>query len=159
MNRFNDEIRVIPWPVWVLAFCLAGGIFAFLAKTAFPAGEMQDWPALGRFAFLGALPVVLFTWVLLIGYIYGDAKRRKMRYVMWTLLAIFIPNAIGVVLYFILREPSKQACPKCGTPVPAGSLYCPGCGTPMTRVCPQCGRSVEPGWSHCTQCGNRLAAA
>ncbi len=34
-------------------------------------------------------------YVLLIGFVYVDAKRRGMRYVMWTLLAIFIPNTLS----------------------------------------------------------------
>ena len=51
------------------------------------------------------LPMFLAGYTLLIGYIYGDARRRGMRYVMWTLLAIFLFNGIGIILYFILREP------------------------------------------------------
>ncbi len=51
----------------------------------------------------------LFVLVLLIGYVYADAKRRGMRYVMWTLLAIFIPNAIGIILYFVMRDPLLAA--------------------------------------------------
>jgi len=159
MNRFRDEIRVIPWLAWVLAICLAGGVITFLTKVMLPSGEMESWPALGMFAFMMVMPVILFTWTLLIGYVWGDARRRGMRHVMWTLLAIFIPNAIGVVLYFILRESPKNRCPKCGTGVPSGSVYCPGCGTALMSLCPQCGRAVEPGWSHCTQCGSNLKAA
>ena len=30
---------------------------------------------------------------------------------LWTLLAIFIPNAIGIILYFILRDPVPVPCP------------------------------------------------
>jgi hypothetical protein len=158
MNRFRDEIRVIPWQGWVLAICAAGAVVAFLARLAFPR-DMPDWPALGRFTLLMVMPVFLFTWVLLIGYVWGDARRRGMRHVMWTLLAIFIPNAIGVVLYFILRESHKKPCPKCGASVPPASVYCPVCGTALVSLCPQCGRPVEPGWSHCTQCGGQLKAA
>lgn len=159
MNCLTDEIKVIPWLAWVLAICVGGAVMAFLVTMAFPVGEMQNWPALGRFAFLMVMPVLLFTWTLLIGYVWGDARRRGMRHVMWTLLAVFIPNAIGVVLYFILRESPKNRCPKCVTGVPPGSLYCPGCGTALVSMCPQCGRAVEAGWSHCTQCGSNLKAA
>jgi hypothetical protein len=61
------------------------------------------------------LPMILAGYTLLIGYIYGDARRRGMRYVMWTLLAIFLFNGIGVILYFILREPLQVYCSRCGT--------------------------------------------
>jgi hypothetical protein len=156
MNRFSEELKVIPWTVWALAVGVTGALIVFLT-VAFPVSEMPGWP--GRVLFLGVMPLVLATWVLLIGYVYGDARRRGMRYIMWTLLAIFIPNAIGVVLYFIMREPAKTVCPKCGGAVPANSTYCPSCGAALVELCPQCGRPVEPGWSHCTQCGSRLKAA
>jgi hypothetical protein len=155
MNRFSDEIRVIPWHSWLVSIVAAGGLAIFLTRV-FPGDEGPGWPGL---AFLLVMPVIFFTWFLLIGYVYGDAKRRGMRYVMWTLLAIFVPNAIGVVLYFIMREPAKVPCPKCGSAVPGGSTFCPACGAPLAAICPQCGRAVEPGWAHCTKCGNRLKAA
>lgn len=32
--------------------------------------------------------LVVVVWVALIGYIYGDAKRREMRYVLWMASAL-----------------------------------------------------------------------
>jgi len=64
-------------------------------------------------------------WTLVLGYVYGDARRRGMRYGLWTLLAVFIPNGIGVVLYFILREPMPSYCAKCGSPAKQGHAFCP----------------------------------
>jgi hypothetical protein len=61
------------------------------------------------------IPPFLLVFVLLIGYVNGDARRRGMRYVLWTLLAIFIPNAIGIILYFVLRDPLMRVCQQCGT--------------------------------------------
>ena len=61
----------------------------------------------------------------LLGYVYGDARRRGMRYVMWTLLAFFIPNGIGVILYFILRDPMPTYCSKCGASAKAAHAFCP----------------------------------
>ena len=57
---------------------------------------------------------------------------------LWTLLAIFIPNAIGIILYFILRDPVPVPCPACGTPAKKGQAYCAGCGTAVRAACPQC---------------------
>jgi len=81
-----------------------------------------------------------------------------MRSLMWTLLAIFIPNALGIILYFVLREPMMTPCPHCATLVKHGFAFCPACGTAVGKACPQCKRSVEPGWSHCASCGARLGA-
>jgi predicted amidophosphoribosyltransferase len=93
---------------------------------------------------------------LLAGYVYGDAKRRAMRYVMWTLLAIFIPDGIGIILYFILRSATPKPCPGCSQDVPSGFVFCPHCGTALQATCPNCGRGVERGWANCPHCGTKL---
>jgi len=47
---------------------------------------------------------------LLLGYIYGDAKRRQMPAVPWVIAAFFIPNLIGILLYFLFRGPLPEPC-------------------------------------------------
>ena len=47
------------------------------------------------------------------------------------LLAIFIPNALGIILYFVLREPMMTPCPQCSTLVKPGFAFCPACGTKL----------------------------
>jgi predicted RNA-binding Zn-ribbon protein involved in translation (DUF1610 family) len=115
------------------------------------------WPLAGKLA-ISILPgIPLFVLVLLIGYVYADAKRRGMRYVMWTLLAALIPNAIGIILYFVLREPLLLNCTSCGTQMRPGFAFCPKCGASLAPACPECRRTVEPGWTHCAHCGRALA--
>ena len=53
-------------------------------------------------------------WLLCLGYVYADARRRAMPAVLWVLLAIFIPNLLGFLLYFALRRPLGSPCPNCG---------------------------------------------
>ena len=114
MSRFTKELRVIPEAAWIFAWfayaCITVSLFLLRQRIrSWPncrAGEKR-WPIYG-------FMLVLVAWVVLIGYIYGDAKRRQMRYVMWTLLAIFVPHAIGMILYFILRDPLPKPCPGCG---------------------------------------------
>ena len=101
-------------------------------------------------------PFALAGWTLVVGYVYGDARRRGMRYAMWTLLAIFIPNGIGVILYFILRDPMPSYCSKCGASNKQGHAFCPACGANVLPACPQCQRAGQPGWSHCAWCGAKL---
>jgi RNA polymerase subunit RPABC4/transcription elongation factor Spt4 len=121
--------------------------------------EGRTWPLAGKLA-VSILPgIPLFALALLIGYVHIDAKRRGMRYIMWTLLAIFIPNAIGIILYFILRDPLLVHCSRCGAAVRPGFAFCPNCGAALKPSCPQCRRPVEPGWSHCPNCGASLRAA
>jgi len=94
---------------------------------------------------------------LLYCYIYGDARRRNMNAPLWTVLAIFAPSGIGILLYFLLREPIAACCTKCGTTVQSGFAFCPHCGASMAEAsCPQCHRIPQPGWSHCASCGAKL---
>jgi len=121
--------------------------------------EGRNWPLAGKLA-MSVLPgIPLFVLVLLIGYVFADAKRRGMRYVMWTLLAALIPNAIGIILYFVLRDPLLTNCTSCGAQVRPGFTFCPKCGGALSQACPQCRRAVEPGWTHCAHCGASLRGA
>jgi len=159
MSRLREEMKVIPGAVWVVASGLYVAIVLLLWLVVFPndAGA-RAWPAWGKVLFSAGVPLMLLIWVVFIGYVYGDARRRGMRYVMWTLLAIFIPNAIGIILYFILRDPVQRGCPKCGAAVSPSFPFCPECGTALAQTCPECHSSVEPGWPHCAHCGAHLRA-
>jgi len=157
MSRFREELRVIPRTAWLLAwaiyFCSAALIFIFPMQSD---SNVRAWPVWGKLVFVcGALLVVL-AFILLVGYVYADAKRRKMRYVMWTFLALLIPDGIGIILYFLLRDPLPQPCPSCRAEVTAKFTFCPHCGTALQPTCPQCGRAVEPGWANCPNCGAKL---
>ena len=57
---------------------------------------------------------------------------------MWTLLAIFIPDAIGVILYFILRDPLMKPCPGCSQVLKSGYTSGPHCGMLLLPTCPNC---------------------
>src|SRR5512138_2075692 len=117
MSRFNDEMSIIPRAAWrtavVLCVILPLAICALVFLTRLRGGETGFLPPV---LFVGAfICVALFVYILILGYIAADAKRRGMRPVLWVLLALFIPNAIGIILYFILREPLLTTCAACGT--------------------------------------------
>ena len=90
------------------------------------------------------LPMILAGYALLMGYIYGDARRRGMRYVMWTLLAIFLFNGIGIILYFILREPLQVYCSRCGAGVQPSHAFCRAAG-PVPAGLQACHRTIQAG--------------
>ena len=157
---FTRELRVIPRAARIAAVvCYAAFAiclyFLIIPTDVGPQG-MATWPLAGRLAFSLLIPLVLLGIIALWGYICGDAKRRGMRYVMWTLLAIFVPYAIGIILYFILRDPLPAECPSCRTLVLAKFAFCPHCGTTLRPSCPQCGKTLESGWVNCGYCGTRL---
>jgi hypothetical protein len=152
--RFRDEFRIIaPWVKGLAVFC-------FLAFQALPiAIHFTDHypptvPALVAIGLLGGLAVAAV--VLLFGYINRDAKRRGMNATLWTLLAIFVPYLIGVIIYFIVREPRPFDCPQCGATVSARFNYCPSCKHNLRPSCPQCKREVRLGDKFCPNCAFEL---
>ena len=160
MNQLRQDLKVIPLGAWIIALLVYGGFIFLISPWLIPRDpELSPWPTLLQVVFWFGIPMMLAILVLLIGYVYVDAKRRGMRYVLWTLLAIFIPNAIGIVLYFILRDPLPQSCPKCGALVPLRFSPCPACGTALAHTCPDCRRRVESEWLHCAHCGASLTPA
>jgi hypothetical protein len=161
MSHFSEELKVIPKPARIVA-----GLIYLACVTAFTLLFMfshdqglQSTPKAAKILLVFGPGVVLAIYVLLIGYVNGDAKRRGMRYVMWTLLAIFIPNSIGIILYFILRDPLLKPCPRCSQIGRPGFTFCAHCGASLLPTCPNCGKSVELGWSNCPQCGTKLPGA
>jgi hypothetical protein len=68
------------------------------------------------------------AYVLLAGYVYADASRRGMPAIAWTALTVLVPNAIGFVLYFLLRKPIVHPCPNCGCGVAQDAAFCSRCG-------------------------------
>jgi hypothetical protein len=157
MSRFSDGLRIIPGTaktIAALVYVVAASLTFFLAIPN--DRHMSEWHSWQKLLFCGGIYLFAVVWILLIGYVYADAKRRGMRYVLWTWLAALIPDAIGIILYFILRDALPRPCSGCSMVVKAGYTFCPHCGAAMQPTCPQCGRGVEGAWSHCPHCGSGL---
>ena len=156
---FLDEVRIIsPW-AFVLAFlgfaaAAAAVVFATLKdRTGAP---FYSLPVLVPLGIVGGTAIACY--ILLIGYVNRDAGRRGMSRLGWTLLAIFIPNALGIVLYFVLRKPRTLTCPQCGAIIEPGFGFCPRCRCRLNAVCPQCQRGVHEGDKFCPYCSGELRA-
>jgi hypothetical protein len=148
------EIKIVPPWAWVLAgiafvaaqwFCNVA-----LARQSNPP-PVWSRPLLGILAGVGAGGYLLF-----IGYINRDAKRRAMSPVLWTMVAVIIPNALGIILYFILRQPLRSACPQCGSAVLTEFNFCPRCSYKLSPSCPQCQRLVGVNDVYCPYCATSL---
>jgi Double zinc ribbon/Phospholipase_D-nuclease N-terminal len=158
MSRFEREWAFVPkgarWTALLVCLgvtCLAAAFFllpGFAERDGMP---FLVWLPIFFASLVGV--ALVGAYILLVGYVCGDARRRGMSSLLWTLLAIFIPNAIGIILYFILREPIAVPCPACGTPAKKGHAFCAGCGAAVRPACPQCQQPVEPGARNCTRCG------
>jgi hypothetical protein len=138
---FRQFLDVVPKSVKTLASVIAGG-----AVVACLIGAMVKASTSGRISAHGAsFPVlasilvpalftglvvglVIATWILGLGYVYADARRRNMPPILWTLIAAFIPNLLGFLLYFALRRPITLPCPQCGQATTEKQRFCSWCG-------------------------------
>ena len=157
MSTFSKNLKTIPRPAWIV-----GGLLVLLIVLPLMLGpmryepEMREWPLIAKVGLLTAAPALLLAYSLLVGFIYVDAKRRCMRHVLWAWLAL-VPYFVGVILYFILRDPLPTRCPTCGTDVPHAFPFCPSCGKSVHPVCSECGKRLQWEWSNCPHCGVRVA--
>ena len=105
-----------------------------------------------------ALSLLLLAVPVFIGvYVYRDATRRGMNGVLWTLVAIFAPSLIGLIIYLIVRgNYSDMKCSRCGTSVTEQYVVCPKCGAKLRPSCPGCAAPVEPDWRVCPRCARPL---
>jgi len=151
MSRLSQEFKVAARTGVVISSILALTAFILFVSLA-----TDDLPIGYRIPVALLIAAIIFTYGFLVSYVYGDAKRRGMRHVLWTLVAMFVPNALGFIAYFILRDPLLQPCAACGATARRDFAFCPQCGSPLPRVCPSCRRPVEPIWPHCAHCGQKL---
>lgn len=164
MSRFDQEWALVPagarWTAALVALAFTALMAGIFLLPALAEHSMKAFLILSPFfllTLLGAVPIAIY--VLLLGYVWGDARRRGMSHVMWTLLALFIPSAVGIILYFILRDPVPVPCPSCGALARKGHAYCANCGAGVRAACPQCRQPVEAGWRNCASCGHALGQA
>jgi RNA polymerase subunit RPABC4/transcription elongation factor Spt4 len=76
---------------------------------------------------------------------------------MWATIVVFVPNLIGLIIYFITRSSSQRVvCPTCRRPVGKDYAMCPYCGSPIENKCPGCGRGVSVEWNLCPYCSAKL---
>jgi RNA polymerase subunit RPABC4/transcription elongation factor Spt4 len=146
--------RVIPFGGWVASSIVF--LVCFLTLLIITLSNSEQFPLWLKLLLTIVAPLAMAGYALLVGYIYGDARRRGMRYVMWTLLAIFLANGIGIILYFIMRDSLPVYCSRCGTGVQPSHAFCPRCGAGVQPACQACHRILQPGWTHCAWCGNQL---
>lgn len=159
MKYFLDELRIIPRIVWPIAILLAGATlwWTYSWTRTIPRNPHPTiWSTALQIGFFAGPALFTFAYTLLVGYVNADSRRRGMRHVMWTLLTIVITSGVGMILYFVLRDPLLIGCPGCGAQARASFVFCPQCGTELSISCPRCKRAVESIWRRCAYCGELL---
>ncbi|HEY2352683.1 MAG TPA: zinc ribbon domain-containing protein [Candidatus Acidoferrum sp.] len=172
-TRFRDELKIIPkWLVWTLGVIFIVAQMAFLIANlgAHALGDHsgQLWPypndpALSALSVAGIVTAAIFfvsCFLLLVGYVNRDARRRGMNSALWTILVVVLSSgwfALGFIIYFLVREPLPYNCPQCGATVGARFNYCPNCKCNLRPMCPQCKREVGELDKFCAYCACDLA--
>jgi hypothetical protein len=171
-TRFRDEFRIVPrWLiVTIIVLFVAAQVGFLVANFVFhamssPPGEIFPFPNNSLLSALsvaglitaGAIPLAAF--LMLIGYVNRDAKRRGMNSTLWTLLVVVLSPgwlALGFFIYFLMREPLPYNCPQCSATVGARFNYCPNCKCNLRPSCPQCKREVGELDKFCPYCATEL---
>jgi len=160
-TTLRDELKIISGAAWLAAAVVA--LLWILVVIPLLIEHHQRKPQdsqmpptflIGLLIFCG---IVLGLWVLMVFYVNADAGRRQMNRLLWTLLVIFIPNAIGFIAYFLVRSPIGQPCPKCRAFIRPGFSFCPACGEAAAPLCQSCHHQIESGWANCAFCGAKLS--
>lgn len=128
MNRGTSSRsgwRLIPWAAWFLA---AAALIAIPPAIHAVFIHNHEHGFILSFEFCLLLGVLEGGYILFAGYVYGDARRRDMNAIAWTVVAVVIPNLIGFLLYFVLRKPVLHPCPQCGQGIPPRAAFCSACG-------------------------------
>jgi hypothetical protein len=150
----DDELRMIP------RWAMVGAVLVFAAMQWVFHVVMPHH----KHEVLALRLMMSYTWgalwasyVLLLGYVSRDARRRGMSTALWMLVCFVLPGGIGAVVYFLLRQPELSRCPHCSSSISASYNFCPQCQFQVAPVCGVCHRGVRITDVYCTQCGHDLA--
>jgi len=175
-STFREELRVVPkWIFWTcLILCVLGlavglainlhnfqrGGPVFPGDDSIPHDPLLSCLGLSALIILGAF--LLFAILAMLGYVYGDAKRRGMNALLWTLLVLILSPAyllIGLIIYLLVREPLPNQCPQCAAAVSARFNFCPNCKYNLHPACARCQCEVSDSDKFCPYCAAELTHA
>jgi hypothetical protein len=130
----REFLDVVPQPVRIVACAIvciavlvgliAGAVHGRVTGQSTAPPMLESLAGIGIGLLAGSFIAI---WLLCLGYVYADARRRTMPAVLWVLIAALIPNLLGFLLYFALRRPLIPPCPQCGQPGQPGR-FCSACG-------------------------------
>jgi hypothetical protein len=171
----SDNLKMIPLWASALAIVVFLGWMYFMNRSSPPPSPPRPaavstapsapaprnhpitWRQVTHHAFVFTTGTALASYILLVGYVSRDVKRRAMSAPLWMLIVLVMPGGMGAVVYFLLRQPILIRCPHCTTELPEGVHFCPQCRFQMAPVCGQCFRSVQITDAYCPQCGHDVA--
>jgi hypothetical protein len=152
----DDGLRMIPMWSIVLAIAVFVAVEILLNSVA-PPPHRRPGSLPMHLIFSYTTGTALASYVLLVGYVSRDVKRRNMSAALWMLIVMVMPGGIGAVVYFLLRQPIMTRCPNCTTELDSSVHFCQQCQFQVAPVCGQCYRGVRITDQYCGQCGHAVA--
>ena len=150
----DEDLSLIPtWSILLAILAFAAAQYLFHGVLPHHKHEMLPMRLIMGYSW-GTL---FASYMLLVGYVSRDVKRRNMSAGLWMLIVLGMPGGIGAVVYFLLRQPILSRCPHCSTEIASSFHFCPQCQFQMAPVCGKCFRGVQITDVYCTQCGHDLA--
>jgi Phospholipase_D-nuclease N-terminal len=127
-NRF---LNVVPKPVqvWAVAIVAAAELIG-LAAGCYAVANGEGWRPMCAYAAAAlAVGTGIAIWLLCLGFVFADARRRGMRAAGWALVAMLMPNLLGFLLYFVMRRPLAAPCGSCNREISLDQPFCSWCGS------------------------------
>jgi len=151
----GDSLKMIPlWSIVLAVLVFVGSMYYF---NSVPPQRHRPGAIPMHLIFGYTTGAALASYVLLVGYVSRDVRRRNMSAALWILIVVVMPGGIGAVVYFLLRQPILMRCPHCTTELDASVHFCPQCQFQVAPVCGQCFRGVQITDVYCAQCGHEVA--
>jgi hypothetical protein len=124
-------LNVVPKAVqvWALAI-VAAAVLIGLAVGGYAVANGAVLQTMFAYAAAAlAVGMVIAIWLLCLGFVFADARRRGMRAAGWTLVAMLMPNLLGFLLYFVIRRPLAAPCVSCSREIQVDQPFCSWCGS------------------------------
>jgi Phospholipase_D-nuclease N-terminal len=149
--KIRDFLSIVPQAVKRWALVIGGCTVLIGLVVGYHAGNQaaNQGAALRTMSIYGSAGlfggVVITTWLVCLGFVFADARRRAMRPILWVLVAALFPHLLGFLLYFVLRQPIAAPCTHCGQNIPLQQQFCAWCGNPQAhRTSGDAGMAVDP---------------
>lgn len=152
MNK-SDFFKFLFWVLSAAVFCFLCLLLLRIGFTILEGTRVTIYIIM-----MLALPIIIVAAIFaaITVFIYRDAPKWGMDRWIWMTIAVFVPNFIGLIIYFIIRSSNNTKCFSCGKNIKSEFKICPYCGTPLDTHCPKCGKQVMPDWQVCPHCKQNL---
>jgi len=167
--RFRDEFRIVPR--WLKVLCVilyllavAIGVIVIHVSPESRPSDLRDDVATATVAIVGIITAIGFLFscfLLMLGYVNRDARRRGMNSALWTLLVLVLsPGSlfIGFIVYFLFREPMPYPCPRCNDVVSRLFKFYSIDNCDLPPSCPNCKREIAETDKFCPYCAQDLVS-